>query len=234
VETVLHSIFLGKPNEFAHHEFIKFGKGDFKNRYLVEAKRQKDAWSIKTGPEFANSLVAVCLSKMNKPVAIKGVIVSTSDLRTQLKIPIANVKQFMGIKQFGIDATLQPSEILAAMKSLPRAFFALSFKAEGVELKIKPKAPKSAKPAASGDKQPKAEFCSLKTQDEDISKELLFDLPEGKVTIIKHIVQIKDIVIPKGVSDPIQMREQSIRKGTIKRIANVDGKEIVSEADFAA
>ncbi len=234
METVLHSIFLEKQHPNAHHEFIKFGKGEFKNRYLVEAKRQKEGWTIKTGPEYVNSIVRVCLEKISKPILVKGVIVSTVNLKEQLKIPISGIKQFMGIKQLIVDTELQPKELMDAIDATPRAFFALSFKTDDFELKVKPKAPKSAKPAATGDKEPKAEFCSLKTKDPAIAQEILFDLPEGKLVTIKHLVNIKDIIIPKGVNDPVQMREQSIRNGAIKRIAKVDGKEIVSEADFSA
>lgn len=234
METTLHSIFLGKTGPTAHDEFIKFSKGEFKDKYLVEAKKQKDAWSIKTTPEYANALVRLCLENTNAPVTVSGVIVSTVDLRNQIKLPIDGLKQFMGIKQFVVKGTLSPKDILAAMDVAPRAFFALSFKTADSELKIKPKAPKSAKPAAGGDKGPKVDFCSLKTSNKSIAEEILFDVPEAKLTSISHTLIIKEIVIPKGVSDPVQMREQSIRKGTIKRIVNVDGKEIVSEALFSA
>lgn len=234
MDTVLHSIFLGKTNKSAHDEFIKFGKGEFRNRYLVEAKKQKEMWNIKTSAEYANTLVRMCLEEAEKEVSVKGVIVSTMDIRGNVKIPISGLKQFMGIKQFIVDATLKPKDILECMEKTPRAFFALSFKTDNSELKIKPKAPKSAKPASTGDKEPKAEFCSIKTGNKKIAEELLFNLPEGKHTTIKHEVIIKDIIIPKNVSDPVQMREQSIRKGTIKRIAKVDEKEIVAESNFEA
>jgi hypothetical protein len=234
METVLRSIFQGKVNKSAHDEFIKFGKGDFKNRYLVEAKRQKEMWSIKTSAEYANTLVRICLEEATKEVAVKGVIVSTMDLRKEFSIPISGLKQFMGIKQFIIDSVLKPKDILDCMDKVPKAFFALTFKTDNSELKIKPKAPKSAKPASAGDKEPKAEFCSIKTKNNKIAEEILFDLPEAKLTTIKHEIIIKDIVIPKNVSDPVQMREQSIRKGQIKRIVKIDEKEIISEADFSA
>lgn len=239
METTLHSIFLGKTGPTAHDEFIKFSKGDFKAKYLVEAKKQKDAWSIKTTPEYANALVRLCLENAKKDVAVKGVIVSTFNIQAEVQKALGSqsvkgLKQFMGIKQVQIEGSSSPQKIIALMGAYPRAFFALTFKTEDSELKIKPKAPKSAKPAAGGDKGPKVDFCALKTQNKSIAEEILFDTPDAKVLTISHTLSIKDITIPKGVSDPVQMREQSIRKGTVKRIVNADGKEIVSEADFSA
>ena len=239
METTLHSFFLGKPAQTGHDEFIKFSRGDFKDKYMIEAKKQKDAWSIKTSAEYANALVRMCLDSAKKDISVKGAIVSTFNMQQEAQKylgtdAVKGIKQFMGIKQVQIDGVVNPKKLLELMNAYPRAFFALTFKTENSELKIKPKAPKSAKPAASGDKGPKVDFCSLKTTDNGTAEEILFDVPEGKVIAVKHILMIKEIVIPKGISDPVQMREKSIRKGTIKRIVNVDGKEIISEADFSA
>ena len=53
----------------------------------------------------------------------------------------------------------------------------LLFKTNNSELKIKGKAPKSGKPGKKGDDEaPKADFCSLKTSDREIMKDLFFDL----------------------------------------------------------
>jgi hypothetical protein len=239
METTLHSIFLGKTGPTAHDEFIKFSKGEFKGKYMIEAKKQKDAWSIKATAEYANSLVRLCLENATKDLDIKGAIVSTFNMESEAQKKLGSesvkgIKQFMGIKQVQIDGNVSPKSVLELMDAYPRAFFALTFKTEDSELKIKPKAPKSAKPAASGDKGPKVDFCALKTSNNTITEEILFDVPAAKVTTISHTLMIKEIIIPKGVSDPVQMREKSIRKGTIKRIVNVDGKEIISEADFSA
>lgn len=238
METTLRSFFMGKTSKTAHDEFIKFSKGEFKDKYLVEAKKQKDSWNIKTTSEYANALVRLCLEEISGEVSVKGVIVATFDIQTEAKkrfgeSPVKGLKQFMGIKQVQIEGKIQPKKIIELMEEYPRAFFALSFKTDSSELKIKPKAPKSAKPAAGGDKGPKVDFCSIKTNNEKIAQEILFDVPEAKQTSIKHTIFVKEIVIP-NIKDPVQMREQSIRKGIIKRIVNVDGKEIVSEANFTA
>ena len=60
MSSVLKKIFSEQSDEEVHNEFIKFGKGVFENRYLLEAKKQKDKWAIKTSAEFSNFLVRSC------------------------------------------------------------------------------------------------------------------------------------------------------------------------------
>jgi len=228
----IKKIFSGVFDEEVHSDFLKFGKGEFKDKYLIDGKKQADKWVIKTGPEFANYLVRLGLEKAKGKVKVTGVVVST----LQMDISISkDLKQFMGIKQYKVDTETEASVILDLMKKYPRAFFALSFVLPDLELKIKPKAPKSAKPSTS-EKEPKAEFCSLKTTDEKIVKELFFDASFVKEIAIKHIVKIDQIVYPKDFAKmkPEEVREQSKRKGVIIRQITADGKEESHEAKFEA
>ncbi len=228
----IKKIFSGVFDEEVHSDFLKFGKGEFKDKYLIDGKKQADKWVIKTGPEFANYLVRLGLEKAKGKVKITGVIVST--LKMDISIS-KDLKQFMGIKQYKVDTEVEASTVLDLMKQFPRAFFALSFVLPDLELKIKPKAPKSAKPSTS-EKEPKAEFCSLKTTDEKVVKELFFDVSFVKEVAIKHLVKIDQIVYPKDFAKmkPEDVREQSKRKGVIVRQITADGKVEVKEAKFEA
>jgi hypothetical protein len=220
-------------DEEIHSDFLKFGKGEYRNKYLIDAKKQKDKWIIKTGPEFANYLVRAGLEKANGRVSITGVIVST----LQLDIAISkDLKQFMGIKQYKLDGEFDSSKILEIMDKYPRAFFALTFSLSDYELKIKAKAPKSAKPSTKGESDPKAEFCTIKTTDEKIASEIFFNVPSFKEVSIRHTIQIDQIVYPKDFAKmkPEDVREQSKRKGKIIREVIIDGKSEKSEADFEA
>jgi len=233
---VIYDIFAGVENSSAHDDFIKYSKGVFIHKYLIEAKKQKNAWSIKTGPEFVNYLVRACLANVSGSIMVTGVIVSTFDVHTEAQklFPVEGVKRFMGIKQLVINTELKPVDLLALMDKYPRAFFALSFTTPETTLKTKAKAPKSAKPATSGEKEPAPTFCSVKTSDKELIKRLFFDSPDFKEIKIKHTITITEITLPKGVSDPVQLREQSKRKGTITRIVKVNGAEKRSEAEFFA
>ncbi len=234
MESVLNKISQGKFDDEVHSEFVKYSKGTFSNKYILEAKKQKERWSIKTSAEFANFFVRRCLEKVNGKINMQGIIVCTFDIKKEIDFPIEKTKQFMGIKQIVINGEIEAGKIISLMDKYPRAFFALSFSTPCCELKIKQKAPKSAKPAASGDKEPKAEFCSLKTSDREIINELFFDSPDFSEIRISHTINIKEIVIPKSEKDPARIRELAKRKGIITRKIISDSKEQVKEMPFEA
>ena len=165
-------------------------------------------------------------------------MVSTFDIKKDIKFEISKQKQFMGVKQVGIDSEVLATDIIDLMNKYPRVFFALSFSTPDFELKIKAKAPKSAKPSTkTPDGGKKADFCSLKTTDRDILGELFFDLQNFqnfKEIKIRHTLKIQDIIYPKGEKDPIQVREKSKRKGILVRSIDIDGNKQVKEASFEA
>lgn len=234
MENTIRKIFSEKVDEEVHREFVKFSKGIFENRYLIEAKKQKDRWSIKTGAEFANYFVRKCLEKVSGKVSVKGVIVATFDIVKDAGFEIKGIKQFMGIKQAVVDGEIEAGKIISLMNRQPKAFYALSFSTSDGELKIKPKAPKSAKPSTKGEGEIKIDFCSLKTSDKKIVDDLLFDFPNFEEIQIRHTLMINEIILPKNEKDPVKMRELSKRKGVVKRIARIDDAEKVSEKEFEA
>lgn len=232
----IKKIFSGNFDDEVHSDFLKFGRGDYKDKYLLECKKQGGGkWAIKTGPEYANFLVKKCLQKVSGTITIKGVIVTTLDLGN-LGFEIKKKSNFQGIKKLQIETEVESSQISELMEKFPRVFFALSFKGDDFELKIKPKAPKSAKPGKESEEGPSAEFCSLKTQDKSIVDELFFDIPDFKEATVNHLIKVTDIVYPQGFAKmkPEEVREQSKRKGILIRKAVVDGKEKISQANFVA
>lgn len=229
VKKIFEKIF----DEEVHSDFLKFGKGEFRNKYLVDAKKQKDKWVIKTSSEYANSLVKKGMEKASGKLKITGCIVSTG----QLEIPFSTgKKQFMGVKQFQVNGDVDPKQVLEMMEKYPRAFFALSFILPDYELKIKAKAPKSAKPSTNTEKEPKPEFCSLKTTDASFIKELFFDVPNFTEISIKHTLKIDSMVYPKDMTNmkPEDIRANSKRKGVLIRLVTFDGKIEKREANFEA
>src|SRR3989338_5835832 len=95
MENSLKKIFQSKTDEIVRGEFIKFSKGNFRNRYLLEAKKQKNRWAIKAGPEFANYLVRACLEKTPGEIDVVGVIVATFDVSKKADFPVERIKKFM-------------------------------------------------------------------------------------------------------------------------------------------
>ncbi|MBM3232999.1 hypothetical protein FJZ18_02430 [Candidatus Pacearchaeota archaeon] len=239
MESTIYKIFSGKTDESVHAEFIKYSKGIFENKYLLEGKKSKTGWTIKTSAEYVNTLVRNCLEKSAGRIQVSGVIVSTFDVHTRAQILLGNetvkrVKQFMGIKQVVIEGQADAKNLIELMDSFPRAFFALSFSSGDTQIKTKAKAPKSAKPSSGGDKEVSADFCTVKTNQRGIIDDLFFDCKDFIESSIRHTLSIKEITLPKGVSDPVQIREQAKRKGTIIRILKSDGKETKKEVEFEA
>jgi len=231
---VLNRIFSGKNDEEIHRDFVKFSKGVFDNRYLVEGKKQKDKWAIKTSAEFGNFFVRAGLERAPEELEVKGVIVSTMALKDEVSFEIEKVKQFQGVKQIVVNTVVKTQEILDLMDKYPKAFFGLSFKIDGFELKVKAKSPKSGKPSKKDEEGPKADFCSLKTNDKRIIEDLFFGIGDFKEVKIRHVIEINEIELPSGEEDPVKIRENAVRKGKIRRIIRVDEREEEKEVDFAA
>jgi hypothetical protein len=233
---VVKKIFEGVFDDEVHSDFLKFGRGEYKDKYLLDGKKQAKKWAIKTGPEYVNFLVRKCLNKVSGTTDVKGIIVSTMDLRDEIDFEIKKAGNFQGIRKLQIDTEIEVSKIVEMMEKYPRVFFALSFKGDDFVLKVKAKAPKSAKPGKASEDGPKAEFCSLKTEDKSIVDELFFGVGDFKEVSVNHTINVEGIVYPKEMATmkPEEVREQSKRKGKLVRKAIVDGVEKISEAMFVA
>lgn len=233
---VIKKIFEKVFDEEVHNDFLKFGKGEFKDKYLIEGKRQKDKWAVKTSAEFANFLVKGCLEKAgsDEKIFVKGSIVSTGNLREELNFEIVKVKNFQGIKQIVVDTEILPGEILELIEKYSRVFYALSFKKDNFILKIKAKPPKSGKASSKGE-EAKPDFCSLKTSDENLIRDLFFDIGmDWKECKINHTIKINEIIYPENAKElkPEEIREQSKKKGVLVRKINIDGREVIKETEF--
>lgn len=222
----------GKTDELAHLQFEKYSRGVFKNKAIVVGKNSKGNYSFATTSEYASEFVRACAEELgNNKAKVEGVIISTKELPSNIKY--GDISQFMGVKKYSISGEMSGNEIISICDAVPRAFIALSFSTTKSELKIKPKAPKSAKPGTdSGDI--KVDFCKLKTTNPEFAKKLFFDLHEFKNAEVRHDFDIKDIEIPRDEKDPVKMREKAIRKGNIVRRLIIDDKETVKDYSFVA
>jgi len=233
MDSFIKKIFEDKVDENVHMQFSKFSRGEFKDRALISARKSAKKFSISTSYEYANDLVKSVAEKLssNEKVKITGAIVSTRDLINEIQFK--EKKQFQGVKRYILDTEMTKEQILNLCNNFPKAFIALSFEAKGTELKIKPKTPKSGKPR-KGDEAPKADFCKIKTSDEEIVKSLLFDVKDFKKIDIQHDFIISEIEIPKNEKDPALMREKAVRRGKIVRKIKIDDKNFIEEKDFSA
>ena len=228
----IKKVFDNEVDEEVHLQFQKFSRGEFTNRALIKAKKVKNNYTIFTTAEFANELVRNVAGKLGDEKAnVTGAVISTLDLNNELDFK--SKKQFMGIKQYVIDKHMSGNEITKLIEKLPKVFFALSFSGKGDVLKIKAKAPKSAKPKTK-DKAPKPDFCKIITSDEKIARDFVWEKSEFKDAEISHDFIIKEILIPKDEKDFAIAREKAKRKGIIVRRATIDGVKTAVEKEFEA
>ena len=232
----MKKIFDGEFDEGVHVAFLKFGRGIYKNKYLIEGKRQVKNWSVKAGAEYTNFLVRWCLNASEERVKLSGAIVSTLDLRDEINFELKKVSNFQGVRKHVVDTEVEGKEILTLMDKYPKAFFALSFKGDDFVLKIKPKAPASGKPGKNKEDGPVADFCSLKTNDKAIIDELFFGVSSFEKVKISHEIDVTDIIYPSNIESlkPAEIRELAKRKGILKRVVDVDGDIRESKAEFVA
>ncbi len=231
----IKKIFDGRIDESVHLQFQKFSRGEFRNRALVKVKKTGNKFTIYTTAEFANELVRILAEKLgNNKTKITGSIIGTNDLRGELEFK--KISQFQGVKNYSLEQEMYGEDIIRLLNKFPKNFFALSFSVNEDILKIKPKAPKSAKPK-NKDEAPNPDFCKLITMDEKVAKSFIFEKPDFKEALIFHDFIIESIVMPeelKKEKDFAIVREKSLRKGKIIRRGTIDGKEIREEKEFAA
>lgn len=231
MDCFIKRIFEGKTDESIHLQFQKFSRGAFRDRALFRATASPKGYSMWLGNEYSTELVRAGALKLGaNKTHVTGVVVSTADLKS--KLPHTGLKQFMGIKQYIIDGEMSGTDIVKLIDALPEAFFALSFTVGDTILKIKAKAPKSAKPKTS-DEPAKADFCSVKTNDHALIEHFIIE--KGWKSIQgAHVFNVNDIELPVNPKTPEEMRRLAKRKGTIVRKAMIDGKEHVTEKNFVA
>jgi len=230
----IKKIFKNQPDNSVHLQFQKFGRGEFRNRALINARKSGNKYTISTTAEFANEFVKITAEKIDsEKVRVTGAIVSTNDLKEELDFK--EIKQFQGVKRYIIDEEMDGNEILSLLEKFPKAFFALSFNCDkdSTNLKIKPKAPKSGKPGKKGEK-PKPNFCRITTTDKALAEDFIFEVPDFKKAEINHEFIINEIIQPEEETDYARIRELAKRKGEIIREAEIDGRKLKTEKEFVA
>ncbi len=225
--------------ENIHFQFMKFSRGEFKDKAMLRMKNSAGKYTLDTTAEYAYDLIKMMAEKLgNNKTLVSGAVVSALDL-TGFKYE--EKKMAMGVRKYMINREMSGQEVLDLMKSAPKAFFGLSFNVGENELKVQPKSPKSAKGASSSKKEDadaKIDFCKLKTSDKTLVEPFLFDdeLSAKKIEI-KHDFLISEIVISpelKKEKDFAKIREMALRKGKIIRKLDVEDVKSQKSVEFLA
>ena len=215
----IKKVFMGKSEEDAHRQFIRFGKGDYNRRALLGLWRTKNV-KIKGSFEYANDFT-LFIANLGE-VKFYGNIWSREEIS-------------------GLSGKKKEGKIIYEVKDMPSSqvkniaeqvyCFLLNGDGNGIKLRIKAKLPKPGKSEGKIDDK----FCQMEIDEKyynQAREDFFWDLPNCKKASVEHRLIITDIVMPKGETDYAKIRELAKRKGKIIRTANVDGKEMKTEKAF--
>lgn len=220
----IKKIFEGKVDETVHKQFVRFGKGTYSMRAVMNVLRQTDQIKISSSFELANDFVDF-ISNLTLKFSVNGIILSKE------KIEGLDFRKKANILVCDINREMENIEL----KRLATSSYAtlLDCNAPGIFLKIKKTLPK---PGKSGETKVNDKFCVLELNKKfwpQAHDAFFFDLPlEFKKARIEHTYIITDIILPKSEKDFEKIRIIAKRKGRLIRKIIVDGKESVKEKSF--
>lgn len=217
MESFIKKVLNGKSDEDSHRYFLRFGKGDYKRRFLISLNKGAKI-KVKTSFELANDLVKFV--NENKKVKFSGKVLSKN-----------KVEGMEGRKKAGV-FVYEVSE--CSINEFENAYYyLLDVNDSEIILKIKKALPKPGKDEEKIDEG----FCSLAVDAKywpALKNAFFWDVPECKKAEIEHELKISEIVMPKAEKDPAKIRELAGRKGSIIRKMIVDGKESEKEYKIEA
>ena len=216
MESFLKKIFEGKFDDEVHKYFVRFGKGNYKRRFLLKLMKGKKI-KLRASFELANDFVEFI--NENSDAKFTGIVLSKE------KIPGKEGKKKPGAFAYELSGS--------SIEGFEGAYFyLLNVNENDILLKIKKKLPKPGKSADKIDDK----FCVLDLDEKywaNARETFFWDVPNNtKKVSIEHEIIIDDIVLPENESDPVKMRELAKRKGKIIRKIIINGEEILKEKEF--
>jgi len=226
----IKKIFQDKIDEQVHQQFVRFSKGFFENKAVVNFKKSGTKIKVTTSFELAEDNV-LFFFELTEKASVSGIILA----RQQIPGLGAGKKKKM-LFEYNINQEMTSTEINDIAKNCYSML--LDCSASGIILKTKKKRPK---PGSGGKSKSAANenFCVLEADlryEPRIREEFLFDLKDqnAKKVKISNGYKIEDIILPKGEKDFEKIRILAKRKGKIIRKIVADDKEVINEKAFIA
>lgn len=216
MDCFLKKVLEGKGDGSSHKYFLRFGKGNYKGRFLLSYSKS-DKIKIRGSFEWANDFVNFV--NENKNAKFSGKVL--------MKDKIAGKD---GRKKGGCFVYEVSESSIEYFKNA--YYYLLDANAGDIVLKVKKALPKPGQNAKKIDNK----FCALDLDAKywNAFREAFFwDFPDCKKAVIEHELIVNEIEMPSGISDPAKVRELAKRKGRIIRKINCDGRESVKEYEFA-
>ncbi len=227
----IKKIFEKSSDELVHKQFIRFGKGYYQNKAVINVKVGKDIL-VSTTYELANDLTAF-ISCLDKKIKVNGIVLTKE--KSSILSSFGQEKEKARLFEYTIIKEISSEDLKKIVKESYFTFLDCNF--NGGEFKIKKTLPK---PGKGSNAKVNDKFCVLKLDLKfinEVKKEFLFDIDEKsfKKISIEHRYNISEIKMPENLKkekDPEKIRLNALRIGKIERIINIDGKEIKKECEL--
>jgi hypothetical protein len=240
-----------------HKHFTRYSKGSFEGP-VIKISQTKSKISLWCSHEYEDLLMRCALRVLPEDeVSIKGSILGGEDF-TPLVDEIGfgddwTPKKSKGkTKNYSLDFK-EPVKVSReklqklSIEGMAKVYILLSFtsKDKSVNLKIKKSPPRpSSKNPDETSVSSKLKFASLKLPKDDqelqillkeIAPDFLDEIPENwKSIIVQNSYYITDLEFPKDKSNSRLYRLNTIRKGSLNRIIDVDKEIFKNEIEFKA
>jgi len=222
--TIIKNLFEKKIGETEHLQFIRFGKGTYKNRFYIKIKKNKRI-KIKSGFESVNDLIRIITQNIQTNAKVKGKVFSKKDFKEGL---FENKEKKKGFYVGTIDKELFPNQLKELYEEFKNEHLLLNIQSEEYNLKTNSSL---YNPRGSY----KENFATFETTNFNaVKSDFLFDLPDKfKEIELKHDIFVEEIIIPKEYENNAELaRIHGKRKGKLIRKITIDEKEVEKELDF--
>jgi hypothetical protein len=240
-----------------HKHFTRYSKGRFDGP-IVKISVSAGKITIGSSFEYEDALFRLALEQFqDESVNVKGTLLSGSDFTADLDRlgfgkdwhPEKSTGQTKNYTTaFKTETTVKKAQLDKAAAEWPNYLYALltfSSASKTVSLATKPKPPRpNSKNPEDSNPANLIKFCTLKMPFSDnawkaVIEALALDFKDEipvkvKSITITNVYEITDVMIPKEKLPSEQLRLQTLRKGIIHRMADVDGKNFKNDIQFTA
>ena len=227
----IKEIFLGKPVDYMHNQFTRYGRGVFEGPRLT----------VKNGPvikaegsiHYVNILGELIVQNSSQEFKVDGTINAKREIKVPLNTGKKNNKGDLHSVEVKDDIHSDGLKMIYNDYKDGNILMSLKQASGKWKLACKKKLPK---PGGKLDEK----FCSALFETkalEDFIGEIMFDIKDKnfKEAEIKHEITIEELVgTPELKKDAAKFRLEAKRKGKIKRTVTVDGKKTETTKEFLA
>jgi hypothetical protein len=221
----IKKLFEKENDESVHRQFIRFSKGKFENKAVLNVKRNGNI-KISGTYEIATDMISL-ISMLAPMIKVSGTVISREKIQG-----FPEGKEKKGVIHYEINETIDSKRLSEiAFKSM---YCLLDCEAAGIEMKTKKTVPRP-NPKATDKVKDKFFTAVLDIKFwNQIRNEFLFNLPEGKKFRLLHNYDINQVILPKNEKDYEKIRIIAKKKGRLTRNVEIDGKNVVQETEFEA